>query len=281
MKRLGHGLLLWVALVVTLPAARAADVYSFGVVNQRSPILTARYWNPILCYVQQKSGVDLELKLARSGALSGEATIKGEYDFVYSNHQFKPSAAAQGYTAILKPRSASITSQIITLPNSGITSIDQLNDRSVGFASTEAFVGYAVPMDHLVRNGIKVHPIFGGSQQGIMTQLMAGNVVAAGVNSKVLQEFAKRENLRYRILWQSSSYPGLAISVLPRVPKNVVDSVQKAFAGMADDPQGKMILEQSAQLIHQQPPLGFLPATQGDYRPYTDFYRSNVFKGAD
>ena len=259
----------------------ASGVYSFGPVNQRSPSLTAQYWNPILEYVSQRSGVRLELQVASTGDRSSEATVTGRYDFVYNNHQFKPSATSQGYSAILRPRAADIVAQIVTLDESTFRSLLDLRGKTIGFAHPQAFAGYAVPMDQLVRQGVEVVPVFGGSQQGIMGQLKSGNVIAAGVNGTVMREFAARENLRYRILWESPPYRELAISVHPRVPLKDVEAVRNAFAGMADDPAGRQVLEASAGKINQKPPYGFHPATQKDYQAYLDFYLHSVFKDAD
>ena len=57
---------LLLAAVLAPQSAALADgqALSFNVLNQRSIALTARYWNPILGYVGQKSGVALELKLS-------------------------------------------------------------------------------------------------------------------------------------------------------------------------------------------------------------------------
>jgi phosphonate transport system substrate-binding protein len=218
--------------------------------------------------------------VAATGDKSSDATVGGEYDFVYNNHQFKPSAASQGYTVILRPRSPDIAGQLVTLEDSTIKVLADLQDKIVGFANPQGFTGYTVQMDQLMRQRIRVQPVFGGSQEGIMGQLKAGSVVAAGVNSSLMREYAARENLRYRILWQSPPYHDLAISVHPRVPKTAVEAVRKAFASMADEPEGARILEASAKLIQQKPPYGFITATQQDYQSYLDFYRNSVFKGA-
>lgn len=270
------------ALLMTMAAnASTGGSYSFGPVNQRSPSLTAQYWNPILDYVSRRSGVKLELRVAATGDRSNNATVKGEYDFVFSNHQFKPSAASQGYTVILRPRAPDISAEIVTLEDSPIKSLHDLAGKTVGFASPQAFVGYTVPMDQLLRQGIEVIPVFGGSQHGIMGQLHSGNVIAAGVNSTIMREFAEREKLRYRILWRSPPYRDLAISVHPRVPARDIQAVRKAFADMANQPEGRQILEASAKVINQTPPYGFVPATQQDYQAYLDFYRQSVFRSAD
>lgn len=272
---------IFVLLTLYVTNVSADGAYSFGPVTQRSPSLTAQYWNPILDYVSRRSGVKLELQMESTGDRSSDATVKGEYDFIYSNHQFKPSAAIQGYSVILRPRAEDISAEIVTLEDSPIKSLKDLTGLTVGFASPQAFMGYTVPMDQLMRLEIQVVPVFGGSQQGIMGQLKSGNVIAAGVNSTVMREFARRENLRYRTLWQSPPYHDLAISAHPRVPAKDIDAVRKAFAGMAEESEGRRVLEASAKVINQKPPYGFYPATQKDYQAYLDFYRHSVFRGAD
>lgn len=270
----------WSWLLVPLSLQAAEQSYTFGPVTQRSPVLMAQYWNPLLDYVSRRSGVTLVLKVAATGDQSSDATVRGEYDFVYSNHQFKPSVAAQGYTVILRPRAPEISGEIVTLEDSPIRTLHDLKGKTVGFANSQAFAGYTVPMDQLLRQGIEVDAVFGGSQEGIMVQLMAGSVVAAGVNGAIMRDFAAREKLRYRVLWRSKRFSDLAISAHPRVPPTVVEEVRKAFATMATDAEGMAILEASAKLIKQTPPYGFLPATQRDYQGYLDFYRDSVFKGA-
>jgi phosphonate transport system substrate-binding protein len=258
----------------------AQESYSFGVIAQRSPTLTAQYWNPILDYVSRRADVKLELQVARSGDLSSDAVVRGDYDFAYSNHQFKPSAAAQGYAVILRSRGEDIAAQLVTLESSPARSVADLQEKAVGFANPQAFAGYTVPMDYLQRSGVKVSPVFGGNQEGIMAQLKAGNVFAAGVNSVIMKDYAAREGVRYRVLWQSESFRDLAISVHQRVPAEVARRVARAFVDMTQDASGMKVLEASAGIINQKPPLGFVAANQRDYQSYVDFYLHNVFKGA-
>ncbi len=255
-----------------------AESYSFGVLSQRSAVLTAQYWNPVLDYVQRRTGIALALKLARTAPESNDATERGEYDFVYSNTIFLPKMAQANYQVILRPRTEAITGQIVTLADSPIKRLADLVGREVGFPSQAAFVGYAVPMDQLLRQGIGVTPVFGGNQEGIMGQLKAGRVIAAGVNNQVMKAFASRENFKYRVLWESAPFHNLPISVHPRVPKTIADAVKSAVDGMARDAEGQAILEATAQVVGQQPPYGFLASGPDDYRSYPDFYKNTLVR---
>jgi phosphonate transport system substrate-binding protein len=273
MKRLAAVLLFLISL-----GAGAVETYSFGVLSQRSAVLTAQYWNPILDYIQKKSGIALALKVARTAPESNDAIERGEYDFVYSNTIFQPKMAQANYQVILRPQTEAITGQIVTLEDSPIHSLKDLDGREVGFPSLAAFVGYAVPMDQLLRQGVTVTPVFGGNQEGIMAQLKAGRVIAAGVNNQVMKSFAARENLRYRVLWESRPFLNLPIAVHPRVPPAVAEAVKRAFDGMDNDPEGMRVLEASAKVIGQKPPLGFRASSQADYQSYIDFYKHTLVK---
>lgn len=255
-----------------------AETYSFGVLSQRSAVLSAQYWNPILEYVHKKTGIELVLKLARSAPESNEAIEHGEYDFVYSNTIFLPRMANANYQVILRPRDEAIKGQIVTLEESPIKSLKDLDGKEVGFPSLSAFVGYAVPMEQLLRQNVGVSPVFGGNQEGIMGQLKSGRVVAAGVNNQVMRDFATRENIRYRVLWESVPYNNLPIAVHPRVSKAVASAIRSAIDGMEVDPEGIRILDKTAQVIKQKPPYGFRASSPEDYKNYTEFYKTTLVK---
>lgn len=264
-------------LLAALPAlADTSPSYSFGVLPQRSALLTAEYWNPILDYAGRKAGVTLSLRVARTGVESSEAAERGEYDFIYSNHIFQPKVAVANYQVILRTRDEAITGQIVTLAGSPVRSLQDLDGKDVGFPSRSAFVGYALTFDQLLRRGVAVNPMFGGNQEGIMAQLKAGRIIAAGVNGVVMKAYAERERIAYRILWESPPYFNLPIAVHPRVPKAVAAAVRQALDGMGDDPEGARILAVVAAVIGQPPPFGFRLASQADYRNYTEFYRTTL-----
>ena len=252
--------------------------YTFGVLAQRSAVLTAQYWNPILTYISSKSGVALVLKVERTAPDSNLAIQKGGYDFVYANTIFSPKMAEANYQVILCPRDEAIVGQIVTLSGSSLYTIEDIANKEVGFPSRTAFVGYLVPMDYLKRQGIQVIPLFGGNQEGIMAQLKAGKVLVAAVNDKVMRAYAHRENISYRVLWESDQFLNMPIAAHPRISKEVTKAVQKAFDEMNKDPEGAKILEASAKLILQDPPLGFAISSPKEYQNYRDFYTHTVLE---
>jgi phosphonate transport system substrate-binding protein len=244
------------------------------VLPQRSPTLTAQYWNPILEYVRTTSGVALELAPARSGPEHAQAIGQGRFGFIYSNHNFTRDNAVAGYRVIARPRDAAIRGQIVVLASSGLKSVAELASREIAFPSNVAFVGYQVPMDALERLGIQVIPVFAGNQEGAMGQLKSGRVEAAAVNSQLMRNFAEREAIRYRVLWSSEEFLNLPISAHPSVPAKHVAAVRQALLGMAAHTEGAAVLAKAAALVKQDPPYGFVAASDAEYDNQRRFYRT-------
>ena len=262
-------------------ACAAPPTLSFGVITQRSVILTAQYWNPVLIYLEKKSGVRLVLKMEKTAPEHSRQVGRGNYDFVYSNHFFTKTNAKAGYRVLARPVGAPIVGEIAVPEDSPITRLEDLAGKEVGFPSPAAFVAYAVPMDALTRKGISVKAVFAGNQEGIMGQFKAGRVAAVGVNSQVMQSYAAREQFRYRVIWHSAEYLNLPIAAHPRVAASTAKAVIDALVGMAHDPEGKQILERGGALIGQSPPYGFMRATDREYSNQWEFYKQTIIAEFD
>lgn len=255
------------------PVGATETPLNFGVLNQRSIALTAQYWNPILKYVSQKSGVPLQLKMGRTATETTAMTRRGEFAFVYTNHLFTPERIGLGYRVIARPGTPGVRAQIVVRDDSSLRTLADLNGRTVVFPSRESFLGYSVPVAALQEAKVEATPVFAGNQEGAVAQLQAMTVDAAAMNSQVLENYARRENFRYRVLWQSESYLDLPIMANPAVPKAKIEAVRQAFIGMAADPEGRKILEDGAASLKLMGPLGFIAADNNDYANYREFYR--------
>ena len=250
----------------------------FGVIIWRSPTLTAQFWNPILRHVSEKSGVSLQLKVAPTGPEHTAMVRRGELHFLYSNHNFIKDNEESGYRVFARPKGDAQSGEIVVLKDSPIKTLADLEGKEMAFPHTAAFLGYHLPMDALLRKGIKITGHFAGTQEGAMTQLKAGRVVAAGVNAEVMRAFAQRENIAYRVLWSSDKFLNLALSAHPSVPADTVQAVRKAFLQMADDPEGAKVLAASAEVLKQGSPLVFIAARDSEFENMRRFYRNTVVK---
>jgi phosphonate transport system substrate-binding protein len=275
-------LLLALALGLSLAMAGGAGAadrpYTFNVLNQRTIALTAAYWNPIVTYVSRKSGVALELKLAKTPQEGNLVAEKYGYDFLYTNHFFTPERDRLGYKVIARPAGPGIQSQIVVPADSPAHSLQDLDGKEVSYANPDGFTGYWLPADALQRAKVKVRSSFSGTQEASTVQLKVGKVAAAGVNSSVLARYARREGFAYRALWTSPVYQDLCIMASPKVAAADVAAIRSALLGMAADPEGRKVLEAGAVLLKSEGELGFVAAEDRDYDNYRAFFKSTLIK---
>jgi phosphonate transport system substrate-binding protein len=266
------------AIAMPSTGAAAERAFSFYVLTQRTITLTAQYWNPILTYVGGKSGVPLELKLAKTAAEGNAVAEAGRYDFQYTNHFFTPERDRLGWRVIARPAGPGIRAQIVVPVGSPVRSLQDLNGKDVAFVTPDGFTGYWLPYDALLKAKVNVKVVFTGNQEASSAQLRINKVAAAGVNSSVMQRYGRREGFEYRVLWTSELYQDLCIMANPKMPADKVAAVRAALIDMARDPVGLKVLEAGAELLKSSGELGFVAADDRDYDNYRKFYKTTRVK---
>lgn len=257
----------------SLSRAESAS-YNFSPVNQFGIQLTAAYWNPIIAYVSEKSGVKLNLKIGRTSADTTSYVLAKEVEFVFSNHLFSPEREKLGWKVFARRNTPALQGQIVVPADSAIASLAQLQGKEVAFAGPEAFVIYKVPYSHLLTRKIDVKVVFAGNQDASLAQLFSGKVQAAGGNSQLIEGYARRENKKLRVLWSSEPFQDLALMASGKVPEKDVSAVANAFTDMAQDPKGRDILHQASKAVGLPNDAYFIAASGVDYAAYRRFFQS-------
>jgi phosphonate transport system substrate-binding protein len=254
-------------LVVTSTVALAQQTpLVFGVLNQQSPALTAERWSPILHYVGSASGVALRFRMGASVQETNAMMARGEFDLIFTNHNFRPEYDALGYRVIARWGGDPIRTVVAVAPDSQISALEQLAGKKVAFPSRDAFVGYAVPTVAFKKASVRVEEVFAGNQEGAMAQVKARRVEAAAVNSRFLAQYSEREGVEFRAIYTSEPFPELAVIAHPRLSPSVVARIRKALLAMKTDPNAAPALEQATC-------PGFEPATDRDYDGVRRIYR--------
>ncbi len=258
--------LLLIVLLAPGPTRGQQVSLAFGVLNQQSAVLTAERWNPILRYLSSVSGVPLRFSMGSTVQETDRMMGRGEFDFVYTNHNFQPEYDVIGYRVIARWGGEPIRCVIAVSLDSAIQGLTELIGKRVAFPSSDAFVAYAVPMAALKKAGVRVEKVFAGNQEGAIAQLKAHGADAAAVNSLFLARYSEREGVRFRGIYTSDPYPQLAVIVHPRVPAAVVEKVRQALLGMKSDPG-------ATELRQRTKSPGFEPAADRDYDSVRRVYR--------
>lgn len=268
----------WLLVMVTafwISGAIAEEtVYRFSPINQWDINKTAAYWNPIIQYVSEKSGLKMQLKIGRTSADTTSYVLAQEVEFIFSNHLFSPERESLGWKVFGRRQAPELHGQIAVPADSPITKLEDLRGQEVAFAGPEAFVGYKVPYAYLLSKGIDIKVVFGGNQNAAIAQMFAGKAKAVGSNSMLIDGYATREDKKFRVLWTSEGYHDLALMASSKVPEKDVKAISSAFLGMQNDPRGKEILHRVSQEVGMSSDAYFIAATAADYAPYRRFYQT-------
>lgn len=251
-----------------------AQEYRFSPVNQYGIKLTAEYWNPIIQYVSEKSGVKLSLKIGRTSADTTSYVLAQEVEFVFTNHLFSPEREQLGWKVFGRRNAPPVHGQIVVPADSPIKDVAELAGQDMGFAGPEALVVYKVPYAYLLSRNVDVRVVFGGNQDSSLMQMFGGKVKAAGGNSQLVDGFTRREGKQVKVLWQSEPFHDLALMAAGKVPEKDVKAVAAAFMNMHKDPKGRDILAQASQAVGLGSDAYFIPATSADYASYRKFYQT-------
>lgn len=250
--------ILGLVLLFPIRYGRASGPLSFGVLNQQPAAETAALWNPILQYLSTKTGLVFKLKMGTTVQETDTMTAQGDFDFLYSNHNFDPAYGQANYYPLAQWGGHPLIGQIVVLADSPITNLKQLEGKTVAFPSKDAFIAYQVTRYALKQASISIQPVFGASQQGTAVQLQTGRADAASLNKLFADRFQSEGKGKFRVLYESEAWPNIPVQVHPRIAKADAESVRKALIKMSDDPDGKALL---ARLKIP----GFLPVSDSDY----------------
>ncbi|MAZ10099.1 MULTISPECIES: PhnD/SsuA/transferrin family substrate-binding protein [unclassified Limnobacter] len=267
--------LFFVAMAALLSSSLAfaqQPVYRFSPVNQWDIPKTAAYWNPIIAYISQKSGVQLELKIGRTSADTTAYVLAQEVEFVFSNHLFSPERDRLGWKVFGRRTGPALQGQIAVLDDSPFRTLQDLKGANVVYAGREAFIGYRLPQAELINKGIETNPIFAGNQNAAFAQLLAGRAVAVGSNSALIDGYAETEGIKFRVLWTSEPYLDLALMASSKVPAKDVRAVANAFQNMHKNREGADILRRASESVGMDPESHFLSSSDRDYDSYRRFY---------
>ena len=273
-KALAYGAYMVSIALLGSPAQAQQPTYNFSPVNQYDINLTAAYWNPIIAYVSEKSGIKLNLKIGRTSADTTSYVLAKEVEFVFSNHLFSPERDQLGWKVFGRRNTPTLQGQIVVPVDSPITDIAQLKGKDVAFPGPEAFIVYKVPYAYLLSKNVDVKVVFAGNQNAALAQLIAGKVVASGGNSQLVDGYSQREGKKFRVLWSSEQFQDLALMVSGKVPEVDARKVAAAFIDMYKDPKGRDILHQASKEVGLPNDAYFVAATGADYAAYKRFYQT-------
>jgi phosphonate transport system substrate-binding protein len=233
-------------------------------------------YKPLANYLAAKLGRTIELRtvdtwegLAKSLA-NGETdlALMGPWGYVLANHE----AGAQAISTILYDGKPEYFALMITHPDSGIQSVQDLKGRTFAFGDKGSTSGYLIPLHYFMTQGINPDTYFSKvlytKHQAIETQVAAGQLDAGADYNRnrtamIEQGLIKAE--RSKIIWQSAPLPNDAFAVSKAIFQDtaLVSKLQVALAATGAE------LAKQPQLLPAHY-TGFVTQDNRFYKPIRD-----------
>lgn len=220
----------------------ASEEFTFGIVPQSNGSKLSKLWSPILKYLENRSEIDLRFATARNISTFEKRVKSGKYDIVYMNpYHYTMFHEHQGYNAFAKAKKKRLKGILVVLKDSPYRSIKDLDNTELAFPSN-AFAANLVPRAVLSKANISFSSKYVSSHDSVYRNIARGRYPAGGGVMRTFKNTSPEYRAKLRILWKSEGYTPHAFAAHPRVPKAVVEKLQKALLNMEQDPQGKALL---------------------------------------
>lgn len=244
MPRYRYILILAVILLPFSHLSVASSSYSFGIVPQQSAKQLAKLWTPVLQYIHQKSGIKLQFSTAKNIPEFEKRLAEGVYDFSYMNpYHFTVFNHDPGYKALAVRKDQPIRGIVVVHKDSDINSLADLKGKTLAFPSPAAFAASVLPRAKLSNDNIPYTAKYVSSHDSVYLNVAKGLFPAGGGVKRTFNNTSPEAKEQLKILWTTEAYTPHAIAAHPRIDAEVFAKVQQAFADMANDPEGKALLQ--------------------------------------
>jgi phosphonate transport system substrate-binding protein len=238
-------------------------------------------YRPLAQHLAQRLGRPVQLRTVDSWEGLAKSLSNGETDlalmgpwgYVLAQHH----AGAQAVATILYQGKPEYHALIVTNPESGLNSIDDLlgekgRGRSFAFGDKGSTSGYLIPLHEFQKRGIDPEKHFGRvlytKHQAIQTQVTAGQLDAGADFNRnrdvmIAQGLIKAE--RSRVIWQSAPLPNDAFAVSAPLAQDRVLVAQLQAALLEVGP----LLARQPQLLPAHY-TGFVASDNRAYKPIRD-----------
>ncbi len=235
MKKL---ILLLPILVVSFAFSKEKEI-TLGVVPQQSPLKLSKKWLQITKYLYEQTGVKVIFKTQRSIPNFEKVLYKGGYDIAYMNpYHFTVANKKQGYEAFTRADKKIVGILLAKNKELDIAKSENLKGKTFLFPAPNAFAATL-----LTKFELRTIYNFDIDKQANVLYVNSHDSVYKGVSRDIGQvgggiirtfdnfiDKSDKENIN--IVYKTKAYPSHPIAAHPRVDKQMVKKIQKAFLTM-------------------------------------------------
>lgn len=214
---------------------------SVGIVPQQSATRTMRLWSELIGEVARRSGYQLEIKPAQDIPTFEQRLSAGEYDLAYMNpYEYTVYHGAVGYQAFVREE-GQLQALIVVRRDSAIQKLSDLQGQMLAVVPG-AFGATMIPLGHLHRKGVAVKRRFVESHEAAYLAVIRGEFPAGGGVRRTFEQMVPEMRSDLRVLWAAQPVTPHAFAAHPRVPRAVIERLQRVLVDLKRDATGQRLL---------------------------------------
>ncbi len=194
-----HLLTLFLIIIVAV-STHAKEVLVFGTISTIKPELMEKRLQPLLTYLEQRTGKEVRFKTGRDYRDTIEKFIDGTFDLGYIGPSpyvlgsKKDPDALRILAGLTNSKGPFFHSVIITKKESSIRSIEGLKGKHFAFGSPDSTLSYYLPMHMLMKADIDTklkRYDFLGRHDKVAQYVIMGKYDAGGIKESVAHKYEK------------------------------------------------------------------------------------------
>ena len=215
----------------------------FGVVPQQSPSKLARKWLPLLKFISQKSGVELQFATAPDIPTFEKQLSEGHYDIAYMNpYHYVVLSKQVGFKALVHEQDKKIQGIIVAFKDSRIDKLEDLSSQKIAFPAPASFAATLIPKASLAQQHISFKSEYVDSHDEVYRNIVAGRFVAGGGIMRTFNALPDYFREQLKIIWTSQGYTPHAIATHPRVNDDIRQKLLAGFLVVAKSEKASELL---------------------------------------
>lgn len=245
----------------------ASEVVKFSVVPDDNPRIAYEKYQPLVDYLQKRTGFTFELELKKNhqdilstfGREENRLAILEPLSYLDARRRFNAVPIAKSVTGDGSP---TVESTIVVGPGSQINRLDQLAGKKVAFTALWSAAGNLLPRYMLAWEDIHLEKLGGYRNfdyyDTVVKKVLSGEYDAGAVHRSVADRYAP---YGLRTIAVSQPIPTGPLVISPHISYLVVQKVRDALFAMGQDPEGRKVLAGMGEELRG----GFIAATDEDY----------------
>lgn len=214
----------------------------FAYTPVEDPAVYAEVWQGFLDHLADATGKNVQFFPVQSNAAQIEAMRAGRLHIAGFNTGSNPLAVAcAGYRPFAMMAAADgsfgYEMEIITFPDSGVTSVEDLRGGELAFTSETSNSGFKAPSAILMSEfdmeaGDDFNPVFSGAHDSSILGVANQDYQAAAIANSVLARMLEREVVtedQLVMIYQSQTFPTTSYGTAHNLTPELQDAIHEAF----------------------------------------------------